>query len=127
GGRNLRDASAIPGCVKNVRSGIGHSSQCPRYRRVRSKIYQAQGNLEQSGKLLAGVNAQTTSFNALLTKMNQLFLERHCDDAIRFIHTRLTEPRDLPAFECLADQMFLALAHLCVGDINGARSTAQQL
>ena len=127
GGRNLRDASAIPGCVKNVRSGIGHSSQCPRYRRVRSKIYQAQGNLEQSGKLLAGVNAQTTSFNALLTKMNQLFLERHCDDAIRFIHTRLTEPRDLPAFERLADQMFLALAQRCVGDINGARATAQQL
>jgi TolB-like protein/class 3 adenylate cyclase/Flp pilus assembly protein TadD len=92
-----------------------------------AKIYQAQGNLEQAGKLLGGVNAQTPSFNAFLTKMNQLVLERHCDEAIRLIHTRLTESRDLPDFERLADQMFLALAQQCVGDITGARATAQQL
>ena len=30
-----------------------------------AKIYQAEGNLEQAGKLLAGVNAQTPSINAL--------------------------------------------------------------
>src|SRR5437868_1874229 len=92
-----------------------------------AKIYQAQGNLEQAGKLLGGINAQTPSFNAFLTKTNQLFLERHCDEAIRLIHTRLTESRDLPDFERLADQMFLALAQQCVGDITGARATAQQL
>jgi len=92
-----------------------------------AKIYQAQGNLEQAGKLLRGINAQTPSFNAFLTKTNQLFLERHCDEAIRLIHTRLTESRDLPDFERLADQMFLALAQQCVGDITGARATAQQL
>src|SRR5438309_4074982 len=82
-----------------------------------AKIYQAQGNLEQAGKLLGGINAQTPSFNAFLTKTNQLFLERHCDEAIRLIHTRLTESRDLPDFERLADQMFLALAQQCFGDI----------
>jgi TolB-like protein/class 3 adenylate cyclase/cytochrome c-type biogenesis protein CcmH/NrfG len=92
-----------------------------------AKIYQAQGNLEQAGKLLAGVNAQTPSFNAFLTKTNQLFLERHCDEAIRWIHTRLTESRDLPDFERLAAQMFLAFAQQCVGDSTGARATAQQL
>src|SRR6266446_6467949 len=92
-----------------------------------AKIYQAQGNLEQAGKLLTGVNAQTHSFNAFLTKTNQLFLERHCDEAIRWIHTRLTESRDLPDFERLAAQMFLALAQQCAGDIAGARATAQQL
>src|SRR2546421_5649160 len=92
-----------------------------------AKIYQAQGNLEQAGKLLGGINAQTPSFNAFLTKTNQLFLERHCDEAIRLIHTRLTESRDLPDFERLADQMFLTLSQQCVGDITGARATAQQL
>jgi TolB-like protein/Tfp pilus assembly protein PilF len=92
-----------------------------------AKIYQAEGDLEQAGKLLAGVNAQTPSFNAFLTKMNQLFLERHCDEAIRWIHTRITESRDLSDIEKLADQMFLAFAQQCVGDITGARATAQQL
>src|SRR5207245_887904 len=66
-----------------------------------AKIYQAQGNLEQAGKLLGGINAQTPSFNAFLTKTNQLFLERHCDEAIRLIHTRLTESSELPYTNCL--------------------------
>src|SRR5499433_2649623 len=43
----------------------------------KAKIYQAEGDLEQAGKLLVGVNAQTPSFIAFLTKMNQLLLERH--------------------------------------------------
>jgi TolB-like protein/class 3 adenylate cyclase/regulator of sirC expression with transglutaminase-like and TPR domain len=90
-------------------------------------IYQAEGNLEQAGKLLAGVNAQTPSFNALLTKMNQLFLERHCDEAIRLIHSRLTESHDLPDFERFVDPLFLVGAQECAGDIAGARATAQQL
>ena len=76
-------------------------------------IYQAEGNLEQAGKLLAGVNAQTPSFAAFLPKMNQLFLERHFDEAIRLIHSRLTESRDLPDFERLFEPLFLVLARMC--------------
>ena len=92
-----------------------------------AKIYQTEGNLEQAGKLLAGVNAQTPSSNAFLTKMNQLFLERHCDEAIRLIHSRLTESRDLPELERLIDQGFLVSAQQCAGDIAGATATAQQM
>jgi TolB-like protein/class 3 adenylate cyclase/Flp pilus assembly protein TadD len=92
-----------------------------------AKIYQAEGNLEQAGKLLAGVNAQSPSFNAFLTKMNQLFLERHCDEAIRLIHSRLTESRDLPDIERLFDQGFLVVAQENAGDIAGARATALQI
>ena len=92
-----------------------------------AKIYQAEGNLEQAGKLLAGVNALTPSFKAFLTKMNQLFLERHCDEAIRLIHSRLTEYRDLSDIERLVDQGFLVSAQECAGDIAGARATAQQM
>src|SRR5258708_27927331 len=92
-----------------------------------AKIYQAEGNLEQAGKLLAGINAQTPSLEAFLAKMNQLFLERDFDEAIRLIHSRLTESRDLPEFERLFEPLFLALAQEYAGDMAGARATAQQM
>jgi TolB-like protein/class 3 adenylate cyclase len=90
-------------------------------------IYQAEGNLEQAGKLLAGVNAQTHSFNVISTKINQLMLERHCDVAIRLIQSRLAESRDLSDLERLFNPFFLVFAQQCAGDIAGARATAQQL
>ena len=90
-------------------------------------IYQAEGNLEQAGKLLAGVNAQTPSLHAFETKMDQLFLERHFDDAIRLIHSRLTESRDLSDIERGFNQFLLVLAQEYAGDIAGARATAQQV
>src|SRR5882724_3739463 len=93
----------------------------------KAKIYQAEGNLEQAGKLLAGVNAQTPSFIAFLTKMNQLFLERQFDEAIRLIHSRLTEYRDVSDIERLFNPFFLVLAQENAGDIVGARATAQQM
>ncbi len=92
-----------------------------------ARVYQAEGNLEQAGKLLAGINQQTHSFPVLGTKINQLFLERHCDEAIRWINTRLTGSRDLPAIESLFDQGALVVAQECAGDIAGARATAQQM
>jgi tetratricopeptide (TPR) repeat protein len=93
----------------------------------KAKIYQAEGDLEQAGKLLAGVNAQTPSINAFLTKGDQLFLERHFDDAIRLIHNRLTEYRDLSDIERLFNPFFLLLAQEYAGDIVGARAAAQQM
>ncbi len=90
-------------------------------------IYQAEGNLEQAGKLLSGITAQTPSLTAFLPKINQLFLERHFDEAIALIHSRLTESRDLPDFERLFEPLFLVLAQERKGDIAGARVTAQQL
>src|SRR5262249_31377342 len=86
-----------------------------------AKIYLDEGNLEQAGKLLAGVNAQTPSFIAFITKMNQLFLERQFDEAIRLIHSRLTESRGLPEIEGLFNLFLLALAQEYAGDIAGAR------
>jgi hypothetical protein len=72
-----------------------------------ARIYQAEGNLEQTGKLLAGVNAQTPSFLAFGMKMEQLSLERHFDDAVRSIHSRLTEYRDPSDIERLFTQFNL--------------------
>src|SRR5215467_14553360 len=92
-----------------------------------AEIYQDTGNLEQAGKLLAGVNAQTPSFHAFRRKTNQLFLERQFDEAIRLIHTRLTGFRDLSDLERLVNPFFLLLAQQYAGDFIGARATAQQL
>ena len=92
-----------------------------------ARIYQAEGNLKQAGKLLTGVNAQTPSINAYLTKKDQLILERHFDEAIRLIHDRLNEFRDLPEIERLFNPFFLALAQKYAGDIVGARASAQQI
>ena len=92
-----------------------------------ARIYQAEGNLEQAGKLLVGVNAQTPSFIAFQSKMDQLLLERHFDDAIRLIHSRLTESRDLSDIERLFNPFFMVLAQEYAGDIAGARATAQQM
>jgi TolB-like protein/cytochrome c-type biogenesis protein CcmH/NrfG len=92
-----------------------------------AKIYQAEGNLEQAGKLLADVNAQTNSLNVIATKINQLILERHCDEAIRLIQSRLAESRDLSGIENLFNPFFLVFAQECAGDIAGARATARQL
>jgi TolB-like protein len=92
-----------------------------------ARVYQAEGNLEQAGKLLTGINQQTHSFPVLETKINQLFLERRCDEAIRWINSRLTESRDVPAIERLFDQGSLVVAQECAGDIAGARATAQQM
>jgi TolB-like protein/Tfp pilus assembly protein PilF len=92
-----------------------------------ARVYQAEGNLEQAGKLLASINQQTHSFPVLGTKINQLILERHCDEAIRWIRNRLTESRDMPDIEKLFNQGSLVVAQECTGDIAGARATAQQM
>jgi predicted Zn-dependent protease len=54
-------------------------------------------------------------------------LERHRDEAIRLIHNRLTESRDLPDIEKLNYQGSLGGAQECAGDIAGVRATAQQM
>jgi len=92
-----------------------------------AKIFQAEGNLEQAGKLLADLNAQTPSFNVFEAKIYQLILERRCDEAIRLIHSRLTESRDISDIETLFYPFFLVGAPECAGDIAGARAAAQQM
>jgi TolB-like protein len=93
----------------------------------KAAVYQAEGNLEEAGRLLAGVDAQTPSLVALLPKVNQLFLERRFDEAIRLIDTRLAVRRDLPEFERLFEPLFIVFAKEYAGDVAGARTAAQQM
>jgi TolB-like protein/predicted Zn-dependent protease len=92
----------------------------------KAKICQAEGNLKEAGKLLAGIDAQTPSLFAFLTKKEQLILERNFDQAIRLIRSRLAD-RDVPDIERLFDSFWLLLAQEYAGDTVAARATAQQI
>jgi len=94
---------------------------------AKAGIHQAEGDLEQAGKLLAGVDAHTASLDAFRTKISQLFLERHYDEAIRLLQIRLTESHEVLEYERANYQSFLIFAQRFAGDIAGARATAQQL
>jgi hypothetical protein len=59
--------------------------------------------------------------------MNQLFLERQFDEAIRLIHNRPTEFGDLSPWARLLNPFFLRQAQEYAGDIVGARATAKQM
>ena len=58
---------------------------------AKASIYQAEGNLEQAGKFLSQINAQTPSTIALVIKMTQLRLERNYAEAIQFLQARLAQ------------------------------------
>ena len=82
-----------------------------------AKIYQADGDLEQAGKLLTGLNASTHSLNIFEAKINQLFLERNFAEAIRLIQNRLTEFHDISDFERFYFQAELVGAQQWAGDV----------
>src|SRR4029077_11725347 len=56
---------------------------------VKARIYQAQGNLQEAAKLLAGVNAETPSASGFGDKITQLRLERNYSEALRLLRARL--------------------------------------
>src|SRR5262249_10035654 len=57
----------------------------------KAKVYQAQGNLQESAKLLVDVNERTTSASAFETKLTQLRLERNHAEAIRLLQALLAQ------------------------------------
>ena len=87
-------------------------------------MYQAEGNLQESAKLLIDVNERTTSGTAFATKLDQLRLERNHAEAIRLLQARRAQvPSACDAFEML----HLAFAQRFVGDTAGAKVTAEQV
>jgi hypothetical protein len=84
---------------------------------AKAGIHQAEGDLEQAGKLLAGVHPHTAPVGAFLTKVIQSRLERHHDETIRLLETRLAEFREVSDFERNFDQLLLAFAHRFAGDV----------
>jgi TolB-like protein/Tfp pilus assembly protein PilF len=93
---------------------------------AKAGIHQAEGDLEQAGKLLAVVDAHTASFGAFRTKIIQLRLERRHDETIRLLEIRFAEFHEVSGRERDFDQLSLAFAHRFAGDVAAAKATAQE-
>src|SRR5215831_8444593 len=89
-------------------------------------MHMAQGNLQESAKLLIDVNERTTSGTAFTTKLVQLRLERNHAEAIRLLQARRAEVLSDFEKEKSVYLLHLAFAQRFVGDTAGARVTAQQ-
>jgi tetratricopeptide (TPR) repeat protein len=63
----------------------------PELMAFKATMYQAEGNLQESAKLLIDVNERTTSGIAFEKKLNQLRLERNPAEAIRLLQARLAQ------------------------------------
>jgi serine/threonine protein kinase/Tfp pilus assembly protein PilF len=108
----------------------------PELMALKATMYQAEGNLQESAKLLIDVNERTTSGIAFERKLNQLRLERNHAEAIRLLQAcRAQVPS---AFEMesgtftpddavkILHLFHLAFAQRFVGDMAGAKVTAEQ-
>ena len=98
----------------------------PELMALKATMYQAEGNLQESAKLLIDVNERTTLWNVFATKLGQLRLERNHAEAIRLLQARLAQvpsPVEMEKSVCL---LHLAFAQRFVGDTAGAKVTAEQ-
>jgi len=89
-------------------------------------IYQAQGNLTEAARCLAGVNALTPSYEAVAQKVEQLIFERNFREAVQLLETRFDQLQFGSELEVGIFQEFLASSRLLVGDIPGAKASAEQ-
>jgi tetratricopeptide (TPR) repeat protein len=92
---------------------------------AKAGIYQAEGNLEQAGKFLSQINAQTPSQSALVIKWTQLRLERKYAEAIRLLQARQARPPSASEFDKAITQAFLAVTQRLAGDTAGAKVAAE--
>jgi TolB-like protein/Tfp pilus assembly protein PilF len=93
---------------------------------AKANIHQAEGNLEQAGKFLSQINAQTPSENALVIKMTQLRLERNYAEAIQFLQARLAQFHSASETDKAVTQAILAATQRLAGDTAGAEVAAEQ-
>ena len=99
----------------------------PELMALKASMYQAEGNLQESAKLLIDVNERTTSGNAFEIKLHQLRLERNHAEAIRLLQARRAQvPADVLKCGKSVYLLYLAFAQRLVGDTAGAKVTAEQ-
>jgi tetratricopeptide (TPR) repeat protein len=93
---------------------------------LKANIHQAEGNLEQAGKFLSQINAQTPSTIVLVIKITQLRLERNYAEAIQFLQTSLAQFRSASDIDKAITQAVLAATQRLAGDTAGAKVAAEQ-
>src|SRR5262249_8416939 len=93
---------------------------------LKAGVYQAQGNLDQAGKLLTALNEQTPFDNAFFVKVTQLRLERNHPEAIRLLQARLAHYQFTTEIYKGATQVYLALTQRLAGDFAGSATSAEE-
>ena len=93
---------------------------------LKASIYQAEGNLQESAKLLAQVNAQTNSDAAVRIKLTQFRLERNQTEAIRFVQPRQARLHLASNIDKGIKHVGLALIQRVAGDTASAKADAEQ-
>ena len=92
----------------------------------KASIYQAEGNLQESAKLLVQVNAETNSDPAVRVKLAQLRLERNQTEAIRFVQPRQARLHFASPIDKGVKQVGLALIQRVAGDTASAKAFAEE-
>jgi tetratricopeptide (TPR) repeat protein len=115
----------FPAALKLYDRALDITPNDPDVLALKASIYQAQGNLQETPRLLSGINEQSPNENAFQTKINQLRLERNYGEAIRLLQARLAQSRFDSAFDKASEQVSLALIQCLAGDTVGAKVTAE--
>jgi TolB-like protein/predicted Zn-dependent protease len=92
----------------------------------KASIYQAEGNLQESAKLVTNVNPQTISDPAVRVKLAQLRLERNQTEAIQFVQRREAQLHFASPMDKGIKQGGLALFQRVAGDTAQAKAAAEQ-
>src|SRR5215469_16830711 len=92
----------------------------------KASIYQAEGNLQESAKLLVNVNAETNSDAAVRIKLTQLRLERNHTEATQLVQARQAQLNAASGIEKGTRHVGLALLQRIVGDTAQAKASAEQ-
>ena len=93
---------------------------------LKASIYQAEGNLQESAKLLAQVNAETNSDVAVRLKLTQWRLERNHTEATRWVQARQDRLRLVSGIDKGSKQLGNALVYRVAGDSTQAKAFAEQ-
>src|SRR5262245_26444386 len=92
---------------------------------LKASIYQAEGNLQEAGKLLGQVNAQTNSNVAVRIKLAQLRFERN-PESDRWVQARQARLDFAAGIEKGSKQVGLALAQHVAGGTTSAKADAEE-
>jgi tetratricopeptide (TPR) repeat protein len=93
---------------------------------LKASIYQAEGSLQESAKLLAQVNAETDSDVAVRLKLTQWRLERNYTEATRWVQARQDQLRLVSGIDKGTKQLGNALVYRVAGDTAQAKAFAEQ-
>jgi TolB-like protein/Tfp pilus assembly protein PilF len=93
---------------------------------LKASIYQAEGNLQESAKLLAQVNGEMNSDVAIRIKLAQWRLERNFTEATRWVQARQDRLRLVSGIDKGSKQLGNALVHRVAGDTTQAKAFAEQ-